>query len=324
MDAGETVVYAAFDDDGPLAAGMHQPMGSVTEIVGVATLPSARRRGLGMAVTRALISDALAEGVELVFLSAAGLEVTRMYEELGFRQVATAMLAVPRAVGSGDAPSISGNRGNDREASGWWLPHALAERARAWARDPGTPVAPRLAATVVILRDTPKGPEVYLFRRAGTMAFAAAMHAFPGGAAESADANIRETAIREVFEETGLRVTQLHPWSRWVTPVFEPRRYDTYFFVAPLPEGQFPKFTEDGEADRAVWLSPTDALEMNHAGNLAMLPPTIETLREISQYSTVTEILEASAGRKSDTLVMPTAVIADEGVCVILPEIGEY
>lgn len=95
LAAGTTVAYAAFGSDGLLAAGMHQPVGAVTEIVGVATLPAARRRGLGAAVTRALAADALAAGAEVVFLSAGDEDVARLYESIGFRRVATALNAEP-------------------------------------------------------------------------------------------------------------------------------------------------------------------------------------------------------------------------------------
>ena len=56
MAAGLTITVVAEDDDGVEAVGTHQPVGGVTEIVGVATLPSARRRGLGAAVTAALVT----------------------------------------------------------------------------------------------------------------------------------------------------------------------------------------------------------------------------------------------------------------------------
>jgi ribosomal protein S18 acetylase RimI-like enzyme len=84
---GLSISYAAFDDDGPLCVGTHQPVGRVTEIVGVATLPSARRRGLGVAVTAALVADARTRGVETVFLSAGSEDVARIYERVGFRRI---------------------------------------------------------------------------------------------------------------------------------------------------------------------------------------------------------------------------------------------
>ena len=83
----------AEDLDGPVASGVHQPVGDTTEVVGVATLPSARRRGLGAAVTAALVAHATASALDLVFLSAASDDVARIYERLGFRRVARAGIA---------------------------------------------------------------------------------------------------------------------------------------------------------------------------------------------------------------------------------------
>ncbi|MEV6527706.1 NUDIX domain-containing protein [Longispora sp. NPDC051575] len=199
------------------------------------------------------------------------------------------------------------------------LPDWLVERARAWAELPGTPVEPRRAATVAILRDAPAGPEVYLFRRAATMKFAAEMHAFPGGAAEPEDPDIVATAVREVLEETGLRLTDLVPWARWITPEFEPRRYDTWFFVAALPEGQVPEYFEGGEADHVVWLRPAEAVARHAAGDLAMLPPTAETLRELSGLPDVAAVLAAAAGRDAETPIVPRAVVTADGARMVLP-----
>jgi ribosomal protein S18 acetylase RimI-like enzyme len=93
LAAGATVMVVAEDRDGPIASGAHQPVGGVTEVVGVATLPSARRRGIGAAVTGALVGHAMASGLDLVFLSAASDDVARIYERLGFRRVARAGIA---------------------------------------------------------------------------------------------------------------------------------------------------------------------------------------------------------------------------------------
>ena len=64
MRRGLTVTAVAEGEYGVVAAGAHQPVGGVSEIVGVATLPVVRRQGLGGAVTGALVEDALARGVE--------------------------------------------------------------------------------------------------------------------------------------------------------------------------------------------------------------------------------------------------------------------
>ena len=92
---GWSVSAVAFGDDGPLCVGTHQPVGDVTEVVGVATLPQARRRGIGAAVTSVLVEDALARGVETVFLSAGSEDVARVYARLAFRRIGTAGAAEP-------------------------------------------------------------------------------------------------------------------------------------------------------------------------------------------------------------------------------------
>ncbi|MFF8510985.1 GNAT family N-acetyltransferase [Streptomyces sp. NPDC015492] len=94
ITAGLTHLSAALDDTGTaLSAGQHQPVGGVSEVVGVGTVPAARRRGLGLAVTAALVADARSRGVDLVFLSASDGDVARLYGRLGFRTVATALIA---------------------------------------------------------------------------------------------------------------------------------------------------------------------------------------------------------------------------------------
>jgi predicted GNAT family acetyltransferase len=72
---------------------MHQPVGDVTEVVGVATLPAFRRRGLGAAVTGLLVADARARGVETVFLTAGDEEIARVYARLGFVRIGTSCIA---------------------------------------------------------------------------------------------------------------------------------------------------------------------------------------------------------------------------------------
>jgi ribosomal protein S18 acetylase RimI-like enzyme len=93
LAAGHSVLAAAFDDEGPLAAGSCQSAGDVAEITGVGTLPSARRQGLGAAVTAELAALAMADGIRTVFLSASDGAVARVYTGLGFRRIGTAMIA---------------------------------------------------------------------------------------------------------------------------------------------------------------------------------------------------------------------------------------
>lgn len=93
--AGRTAVAAAVDDASGLAlcAGQRLVVADVSEIVGVGTLPAARRRGLALAVTAALAADARTRGIRTVFLSASDEEVARLYGQIGFVRVGTALIA---------------------------------------------------------------------------------------------------------------------------------------------------------------------------------------------------------------------------------------
>ena len=93
---GLTGMAVAEGDVGALAAGAHQLAAGAAEVMGVGTLPAARRRGIGGAVTGRLVQDARERGAELVFLSAAD-DVARLYERLGFHRVGTAGFAFPGA-----------------------------------------------------------------------------------------------------------------------------------------------------------------------------------------------------------------------------------
>ena len=93
-----TTAVAETPGEGMLASGIGMRTGDVVEIAGVATLPAARRRGLGAAVTAALARRALDDGADLVFLSAGSDDIARVYLRVGFRRVGTACIAEPAAV----------------------------------------------------------------------------------------------------------------------------------------------------------------------------------------------------------------------------------
>ena len=94
-----------------------------------------------------------------------------------------------------------------------------------------------------------------------------------------------------------LRSDLLGLWARWITPEFEERRYDTWFFTAALPAGQRARNLST-EADRTGWLTPRQALRSVDRGEVAMLPPTLATLRELAAHDSVAAVL-AAAGRRA-------------------------
>lgn len=86
-EAGVTVFAGVSSKEGLLASGQHQPLGTATEIVAVATLPAMRRQGLAAAVTSSLVEHAFAHGIDLVLLSAESDAVAAVYARVGFRRI---------------------------------------------------------------------------------------------------------------------------------------------------------------------------------------------------------------------------------------------
>ena len=86
-------MVGAFDDDGPVGGGSHSPRDGISELMGIGVLPRARQRGVGAAITAALVEDARALGVHTVFLSAGTDRVAEIYGRVGFDRVGTAGIA---------------------------------------------------------------------------------------------------------------------------------------------------------------------------------------------------------------------------------------
>lgn len=129
----------------------------------------------------------------------------------------------------------------------------------------------------------------------------------------------RETAFTDVLRERGLvlRTDLLRPWTCWVTPEFEPRRYRTFFFVTANPAGQHAA-AGSTESDAAGWMSVAGALAA--AGeSVAMLPPQYCTFLELAQHASVPDILDA-ADRPIPAPVMPELDTTADPVRLTLPE----
>jgi 8-oxo-dGTP pyrophosphatase MutT (NUDIX family) len=141
---------------------------------------------------------------------------------------------------------------------------------------------------------------------------------------ESARARLveRDIGFAELLADWGLvlRSDLLVPWSRWVTPEFEPRRYDTYFFLARLPERQLTRQVGD-EADHSVWACPAELTTSTYQ----MLPPTIVTLRELAAYPAMDDAMAAAGERDPAAAVMPRIELDDDGATARLrvPSVNE-
>jgi len=206
---------------------------------------------------------------------------------------------------------------------------------------------PRLAATVILVRDGTDGPEAFLMRRSMKSSFMPGAYVFPGGKVDPTDATLLPGstspafvvgAVREVFEEAGILLavdaqgnyprlnersaywqekrTQVReqpeqfagllaehglriatdlvrPWTWWLTPVIETRRFDTRFFIARLPEGQVP--LHDGhETTDSLWMPVGQCLDDYQEGLVTMAPPTMATLVEMRGHHTVEQLMAAA------------------------------
>jgi 8-oxo-dGTP pyrophosphatase MutT (NUDIX family) len=270
------------------------------------------------------------------------------------------------------------------------IPGELGETAKAIMSGAKVPAQPRDAATVMLLRSSTSGLEVYMLRRQASMAFAPGAFVFPGGSVDARDADEEVAwtgpdaaewgrifdappalaralvcaAVRETFEESGvllagesadavvadttsddweadrralldrsvslaellgrrrlvLRADLLRPWSRWITPVIEPRRFDTRFFAAALPAGQR---TRDvgGEASEVAWVAPGKALKEGERGEIRLFPPTAVTLSELAACGDLDTVL---AGPRQVAPIIPDVQLREGAVWLTVPGLSQF
>lgn len=117
----------------------------------------------------------------------------------------------------------------------------------------------------------------------------------------------------------------LVPWSHWITPSIEPKRFSARFFVCELPPGQDPSF-DDIETVDQIWVRPQDAIA--RAGELALPPPQLRTMYELAEHTTIEEVFAAGELRANEPHpIMPrirTMDPGDKGPTLLLPWDPEY
>jgi 8-oxo-dGTP pyrophosphatase MutT (NUDIX family) len=129
-------------------------------------------------------------------------------------------------------------------------------------------------------------------------------------------------SLAELLHRRGLvlRADLLRPWSRWITPVIEPRRFDTRFFAAALPAGQR---TRDvgGEASAVAWITPADALAAGRRRELALMPPTMVSLAELAACG---DLDAALTGPRQVAPIIPDVQLREGAVWLTVPGLSEY
>lgn len=178
----------------------------------------------------------------------------------------------------------------------------------------------REAASLILLRDSPNGPEVLLVQRNPEQRFMGGAWVFPGGAVKEGEGGPGPAALRELEEEAGIAMTDtaaLAPFSRWITPEEVTVRFDTHFFLAAAPPGA--EARPDGhECVDARWMRPAAALEAGASGELMLVFPTIKNLEQLTAFHSVEQAL-AAVRERDVTPVQPRVVVEEGGAQIVLP-----
>ncbi len=190
--------------------------------------------------------------------------------------------------------------------------------------NPGTATSPRQAATVILLRGGADTLEILLVRRTPEAKFMGGVWVFPGGAVDAGDGDgedaHRAAAIRELREEAGIVLDDPHAlvaFSRWITPAEVRIRFDTCFFLAPLPDGQEPRIDGEECVDLG-WFTPQAALDAHAAEKIVLVFPTIAHLQQLIPFSSAGALLTHARDLVVEP-VLPRVIVDGDSARVLMP-----
>lgn len=133
-----------------------------------------------------------------------------------------------------------------------------------------------------------------------------------------------QTDLKQMAVEAGLvyRLDWLQPYSHWITPEVEKKRFDTRFFLARLPLGQKPSH-DAVELTESLWLKPQEALDGHGSGRITLMPPTLITLGELARLDSIEQAFALAAKRRFYP-IMPQAYMDGQTIGLKLPHDPEY
>jgi 8-oxo-dGTP pyrophosphatase MutT (NUDIX family) len=190
----------------------------------------------------------------------------------------------------------------ESDADAAWLPHL------AGASGLGADVR---AARVGALRETFEEASILVARLADGSPI-------PAGPPADGSPFLDVVARREAV----LSIDELHPFGHWVTPVVEPRRFDTGFFLCRAPDGQLAR-QDDGETVGFEWADPAELLDRAAAGERSLLFPTLMNLRRLAESNDV-ETAIAAADARPVVRVEPVARREGGRIVISIPEESGY
>ncbi len=200
-----------------------------------------------------------------------------------------------------------------------------AADARRLLQEPDFPEATALGLFLAAIRETFEEAGVLLAR--GTAGRAVDL-TDPATAARFASYRLElhegTLTLAELAEREGIRYAPdlLVPYSHWITPAIEPRRFDTRFFLARLPEGQA-AVHDRRELTESSWMTPALALAEHAAGRIVLMPPTLKTIEELQAFSLTGHLFAAARSRRIG-MILPEAFRTAGSFGVRLPNDAQY
>lgn len=118
-------------------------------------------------------------------------------------------------------------------------------------------------------------------------------------------------------ERLAYSVDRLHQFSHWVTPESLPRRYDTRFFIAYVPEHQDP-LHDAVETTDSVWISPKEALAKYRDGTFPLVFATEKQLERMAEFASIEGMIAATSASDLEP-IMPKIVEREGQTIFLLP-----
>jgi 8-oxo-dGTP pyrophosphatase MutT (NUDIX family) len=144
-----------------------------------------------------------------------------------------------------------------------------------------------------------------------------------GGTTQLRERILGGAPAAEALDLAGLQwaTEALVPWSHWITPSIETKRFSARFFVAELPGAQEPQFDSTETVDQ-LWVTPQEALA--HAAELQLPPPQVRTCWELAQHKSMRAVFAAGRQRAEEPHPIMPRLAPGERPCLLLPWDPEY
>ncbi|MBU2053784.1 MAG: NUDIX hydrolase [Proteobacteria bacterium] len=197
--------------------------------------------------------------------------------------------------------------------------------ARRLLQEPDIPETTALGLFMAAIRETFEEAGILLARDAAGRPVDLAE---PETAARFADYRLElhggRLSLAEMARRENLRYAPdlLVPYSHWITPEIEARRFDTRFFLARFPERQV-AVHDRMELTESLWMTPAAALAEHGAGRIVLMPPTLKTIEELLAFSSTEGLFTAARSRRIHP-ILPEVFRTADSFGIRLPSDSEY